>query len=73
MPAFRPRRLAVPALALALTAAALAQPAAAVYDRDCSDFKTQRQAQRFYEKHNPSRDPHRLDADHDGIACEALS
>jgi hypothetical protein len=51
----------------------MAQPAAAVYDRDCSDFKNHKQAQRFFEKHNPSRDPHRLDADHDGIACEALS
>ena len=42
------------------------------YDRDCSDFATQRQAQRFFRRHNPSRDPHRLDGDDDGIACEAL-
>jgi len=48
-----------------------AQPVAAA-DRDCSDFRTWKQAQRFYKKHNPSRDPHRLDADRDGIACESL-
>jgi hypothetical protein len=70
---FRIRRIAVPTLALALFAAAvLAQPAAAFRDRDCSDFSTQRQAQHFYKTHNPGRDPHRLDADHDGIACEDL-
>jgi hypothetical protein len=70
---FRIRRLAVPALVLCLIAVAFAaQPAAAVYDRDCADFATQRQAQRFYKKHNPNRDPHRLDADHDGRACEDL-
>jgi hypothetical protein len=28
-------------------------------------------AQKFYKKQGgPKRDPHRLDADHDGIACE---
>jgi hypothetical protein len=51
---------------------AVAQPAAAFRDRDCSDFRTQAQAQRFFERHNPSRDPHRLDGDNDGIACESL-
>ena len=49
-----------------------AQPAAAFRDRDCSDFKTHAQAQRFFEKHNPRRDPHNLDGDNDGIACEDL-
>jgi len=54
--------------ALALTAA----PASAA-DKDCSDFSSWRQAQTFYKRHGgPQRDPHRLDADHDGIACEAL-
>jgi micrococcal nuclease len=59
---------------LALIAAAtLVQPAGAFTDRDCSDFSTQRQAQHFYKKHRgPRSDPHRLDADHDGIACEDL-
>lgn len=67
------RRLATSVLVLALTGAGLAaQPAVAIYDRDCSDFSTQRQAQRFYKNHNPRRDPHRLDADRDGIACESL-
>ncbi|HTU14787.1 MAG TPA: excalibur calcium-binding domain-containing protein [Solirubrobacterales bacterium] len=49
-----------------------ASPAEAFRDRDCSDFKTQRQAQKFFKKHKGSkkRDPHRLDADHDGRACE---
>jgi hypothetical protein len=70
---FRTRRLAVPTFALALVAAAaLAQPAAAFRDRDCADFKSHAQAQRFFEKHNPGRDPHNLDGDNDGIACEDL-
>jgi hypothetical protein len=71
-------KLATPRLRLAATAAATAvcalafaaQPAAAFRDRDCSDFPTQAKAQRFFERHHPHRDPHRLDADHDGIACE---
>ncbi|AVX06045.1 hypothetical protein MXMO3_03542 (plasmid) [Maritalea myrionectae] len=41
------------------------------YDRDCSDFNSWREAQAFYEANQPG-DPHRLDADNDGIACEAL-
>lgn len=40
-------------------------------DRDCSDFRTQREAQRFFEAAGPG-DPHRLDRDGDGIACEGL-
>lgn len=69
----RRARLAVPVFAVALIAAAvMAQPASAFRDRDCADFKTQAQAQRFYERHNPRRDPHRLDADRDGLACEDL-
>lgn len=41
------------------------------YDRDCSDFNSWHEAQAFYEANQPG-DPHRLDADNDGIACEAL-
>jgi endonuclease YncB( thermonuclease family) len=42
-------------------------------DRDCSDFATQAQAQCFFEAAGgPGSDPHRLDGDHDGIACESL-
>jgi len=42
-------------------------------DRDCGDFRSQRQAQRFFEAAGgPTRDPHRLDGDDDGVACESL-
>jgi|GEM_PF-893212 len=69
-------RIGKPLLALAIVVlAALALgslPAvAAASDRDCSDFATQRAAQIFFLKHGgPRHDPHRLDGDHDGIACE---
>ncbi|WP_263811053.1 thermonuclease family protein [Salinibacter pepae] len=42
-----------------------------VEDRDCSDFDTQPEAQRFFERHQPG-DPHNLDGDGDGQACESL-
>jgi hypothetical protein len=58
----------VATLVLALTAA----PALGA-DKDCSDFSSWTQAQKFFKKHGgPKNDPHRLDADHDGIACESL-
>lgn len=41
------------------------------FDRDCSDFSSWRDAQDFYEAGGPG-DPHGLDADGDGVACEAL-
>ena len=42
-------------------------------DRNCSDFDTWQQAQDFYESEGgPESDPHRLDRDGDGIACEGL-
>ena len=40
-------------------------------DRNCSDFRSWREAQDFYEKAGRG-DPHRLDGDKDGIACESL-
>jgi endonuclease YncB( thermonuclease family) len=40
-------------------------------DRDCSDFSRHATAQRFYEAAAPG-DPHRLDGDGDGVACEGL-
>jgi len=40
-------------------------------DLDCSDFRTQAAAQSFFNSHNPSADPHGLDADGDGVACES--
>jgi hypothetical protein len=42
-------------------------------DRNCSDFSTHREAQAFYEAAGgPGADPHRLDQDRNGIACESL-
>jgi hypothetical protein len=56
-------------VALASTAAS-----ASAADKDCSDFPTQKAAQKFFKNHGgPRYDPHRLDADHDGIACESNS
>jgi hypothetical protein len=40
-------------------------------DRNCSDFDTQPEAQSFFEAAGPG-DPHRLDRDNDGVACESL-
>lgn len=60
----------VMALALGLASGFTGSAEARIVDRDCSDFATQRAAQRFFERHNPSADPHRLDSDGDGIACE---
>ncbi|MCS4056809.1 thermonuclease family protein [Salinibacter ruber] len=42
-----------------------------VEDRDCSDFSSHRAAQSFFERHQPG-DPHGLDGDGDGVACESL-
>jgi len=39
-------------------------------DCDCFDFASQKQAQRVLERF--SGDPHRLDGDGNGIACESL-
>lgn len=42
-------------------------------DRDCGDFRTQAEAQAFFEAAGgPARDPHRLDSDNDGVVCENL-
>jgi micrococcal nuclease len=42
-------------------------------DRDCGDFATHAEAQAFFEAAGgPGSDPHRLDGDHDGVACETL-
>jgi len=62
-------------IALALVVGGLgltAQPVAAA-DKDCADFRSQAAAQKFFKKHGgPRKDPHRLDGDNDGIACESL-
>ena len=40
-------------------------------DYDCTDFDTQAIAQDFYEENGgPLYDPHNLDDDADGVACE---
>lgn len=40
-------------------------------DANCSDFLSQAQAQAFFNAAGPG-DPHGLDGDSDGIACESL-
>ena len=41
-------------------------------DRDCGDFTSQAEAQRFFEAAGgPESDPHRLDSEGDGVACES--
>ena len=50
---------------------ALAAPALAQSDMNCSDFSSWQEAQDFYERAGPG-DPHGLDRDNDGIACEGL-
>lgn len=52
-------------MSLTFTAPALAQQ-----DYNCSDFATQEEAQAEYEK--DKSDPHGLDGDNDGVACESL-
>jgi len=59
------------ALALILS---FASPTLAFEDKDCSDFSTWEEAQRFFEENGgPAEDPHRLDGrDQDGLVCESL-
>lgn len=50
-----------------------ATPANAFVDRDCGDFPNQAAAQAFYIANGgPGSDPHNLDAEGDGRACESL-
>ena len=45
----------------------------ATRDMDCGDFDSHSEAQAFfYEYGGPESDPHRLDGDGDGSACESL-
>jgi hypothetical protein len=62
------RRLLLPMLAALGLIAATAPTVGAADLLNCSDFKSQAAAQANL-RANPS-DPNRLDADHDGIACE---
>jgi len=63
------RALALAVVALGLSATAPA-PASAVVDRDCGDFASQAGAQHFF-LNAGAGDPHRLDDDGDGVACES--
>lgn len=68
-------------IAVGLTAALVAAPTSSaertggaqiMREADCADFATQAAAQNYFIDHGgPSSDPDGLDADHDGIACEA--
>jgi endonuclease YncB( thermonuclease family) len=70
-------RRTVTTIALLITAACAAvglavAPASAAADRDCGDFASQKAAQIFYLKAGgPRIDPHGLDAEGDGVACES--
>lgn len=42
-------------------------------DKDCGDFRTQSEAQRFFiAEGGPDEDFHGLDRDSDGVVCETL-
>jgi hypothetical protein len=48
-------------------------PSGADGSYNCADFDTQPEAQAFFEAEGgPDQDPNNLDADNDGVACEAL-
>jgi hypothetical protein len=68
------RKLLAAAVGAALIALVVLMPTAASAQRrdmDCANFSSQKSAQIFFLKHGgPRYDPDRLDADHDGIACE---
>jgi hypothetical protein len=65
------RACSVLLVAAAIAGLAMSSEGAVAADRDCGDFSTQRKAQRFFLKQGgPRSDPHRLDADNDGVACE---
>ena len=69
----RRRALAAPVLAVALAAGTvLAGTPAHAYDKDCGDFGSQKAAQIFFLNNGgPQSDPHGLDSEGDGIACES--
>ena len=65
------KRILAAAATVLLTTLLFAPPVLA-QDRDCADFGSQAEAQRFFEDEGPG-DPHRLDRDNDGDACESLA
>jgi endonuclease YncB( thermonuclease family) len=58
---------------IATMLATFSTPASAtIIDRDCGDFPSQAAAQHFFLANGgPQNDPHRLDDEGDGIACES--
>src|SRR5262249_52059019 len=61
-----------PSAATTATVGPAPVPPHAVADRDCGDFASQKAAQIFYlQAGGPRVDPHGLDSDGDGIACES--
>jgi endonuclease YncB( thermonuclease family) len=68
------RAAAFAILLLGLLSTGLASPSTGRgADRDCGDFRTQGEAQRYFvSRGGPHSDPDRLDGDGDGIACDAL-
>jgi hypothetical protein len=66
--------LALCSLALASSSVLADEPRARASDLDCSNFAYQEDAQSYFiSRGGPSQDPDRLDADHDGQACESLA
>ena len=67
--------VAVAALALTALAAFSGMTATAapkIVDKDCADFNSQKAAQDFFlDNGGPNSDPHNLDSDGDGVACES--
>ena len=66
-----PTRTATPTQDSENTAGIDLPPKPADGDYDCGHFETQEQAQYVYEQNTD--DPHRLDTDDDGTACESLA
>ena len=65
-------RMVVLLVAASAAVGLAAVPASALADRHCGDFASQRAAQIFYlQAGGPRVDPHGLDADGDGAACES--
>ena len=70
------RRLAVVVFFFGVLGVFAARMAVAqdVPEPGCYDFDSQEEAQEFFEDQGgPDEDPHGLDSDHDGVACEGLS
>jgi endonuclease YncB( thermonuclease family) len=67
------RALATSVVAMTVTATGtMSLSPAHAADKDCGDFASQKAAQIFFLEHGgPDKDPHRLDQDGDGIACES--